>query len=608
MRAFLLLFLFYIVAAQTLQSQVAPETNLEVLAQSYFKQGEYEKARGVYEELMKRNRYASQYYESYLLCLVKLEDWKEAVKFTQKQSRQFPDNPTLKVDYVWTLEKSGENKKADQFIEDLLQDKVILNSGRSPMLAQALQKRGYNKQAIQVYLNARKHAGNPMAFTMELADLYANAGNFTAVFDEYLQYIEWNPSYHEMVKQRLQLFLTEDVYYDQLKIAIVNRLQKNPSNDGYIELLYWTFVQQKDWEGAFVQMKALDIRTGRTGARLLELADLCLENQVFGVAIKCYQYLRSQGKEAPYYHQAETGYLRTKFNKLKEEGTEQAEELLALEKEYLTFIEERGLLAGAAKARYDLAQFYLFVMAKPAAAIIQLNDYLQSSISKTEKGKAKLLLAHAYLVNGDEWEAHLLYKQLEKEFKDDIIGQEARFNYAKLCYFRGEFDWALTQLEVLKGATTQLISNNAIELALHIIETTGLDSTETALALFAAAEFRVLKNDFTGAKALLDTLQKQFSYHELSDNILLLKANIAVKTKNYTEAIRLFSELVEKYKYELLADDAMIALARLYDFTLKDTDNAIRFYERLLMEYPGSIYSFEARNRFRFLRGDKAAQ
>ena len=601
---FLGLFIFVLGCFSTLFAQNNPTENTEKLAASYFASGEYEKARVIYEELLKRNRYSYTYYENYLQCLIKLEDYKEAVKFTNKQSKSFPDNPGLLVDYGWVLSKSGDTKKAQSVFEDAISDKKTYLNGRAPQLSNAFQKRGYIDYAITVFVESRKITRNPMAHTMELAELYAIKGEFGSVFGEYLQYLEFNLAYYEQVKDRLQLFITEDKHYDQLKTELITRLQKFPDNQAYQELLFWTFVQQKDWDGAFVQIRALDLRTGKTGRKLMELAEICLENQAYSAAIKCYENIKSRGKDFPYYNRAETGLLKTRLIKIQKGGGGSQEELTSLANEYSVFLEERGHLAGAENARLDLADLYIHYLNQPQKGIAELNTFIEiPNLSKIQRGTAKLYLADAYLINGEEWEAHLLYKQLEKEFKDEPLGQEAKFQYAKLCYFRGEFEWALTQLEVLKGATTQLISNNAIELALHIIECTGLDTSEEALQLFAKAEMLLYMNKVDECLSLLDSLQAKFTYHEISDNIVFLQAKIAEKRGDLQAAESFYKELIVKYSFGLLVDDALIALARLYEFRLEDKAKAIETYETLLLGYSGSIYSFEARNRYRMLKG-----
>lgn len=584
-------------------AQTKPNDNKEKLAATYFASGEYEKALELYEELLSKNRFSYTYYENYLQCLIRLNNYKDALKFTQKQSKNFPDNATLKLDYGWVLDKSGDSKKAQKVFEELITDTKTYYRGQAPQLATAFQKRGYIDLAIQTYLQARKYNANDRAYTMELADLYAGKGEYGALFGEYLQHLEFNAFYLENVKTRLQLYLTEDKHFEQLKNELIARLQKSPDNEAYQELLFWTFVQQKDWNGAFLQTRALDLRIGKTGRKLIELAQICLDNDAYATAIRCYENLADRGKDFYYYNNAVSGLLKTRLLKIRKGGGASKEELEKLAQDYLAFLQERGFLPGAENARLDLADIYIYYLNQPQKGIEELQKFIETAGSSTiQKGNAKLKLADAYLIAGGEWDAHLLYKQVETDFKNDPLGQEARFKFAKLCYFRGDFEWALTQLEVLKGATTQLISNNAIELSLQIIENTGLDTSDEALRKYARAEFLLFQNKISESIAVLDSLQQQYTYNELSDDILFLKARIAEKTGNIDTAIVFYNDLIQKYSFDILADDALISLARLYDFRLNDKQKAMEIYEKLLLDYSGSLHSFEARNRYRYLK------
>jgi outer membrane protein assembly factor BamD (BamD/ComL family) len=52
-------------------------------------------------------------------------------------------------------------------------------------------------------------------------------------------------------------------------------------------------------------------------------------------------------------------------------------------------------------------------------------------------------------------------------------------------------------------------------------------------------------------------------------------------------------------------NDAQFKLAELYEKQLNDPEKAKAAYEAVLINYPGSIYTVEARKRFRELRGDQ---
>ena len=77
-----------------------------------------------------------------------------------------------------------------------------------------------------------------------------------------------------------------------------------------------------------------------------------------------------------------------------------------------------------------------------------------------------------------------------------------------------------------------------------------------------------------------------------------------MQIKNYNEAIIYIQEVAENYSYDILADDALFQLAKLTEEHLKDKEKALMLYEQILLEHNGSIYTSEARKRFRMLRGD----
>ena len=78
--------------------------------------------------------------------------------------------------------------------------------------------------------------------------------------------------------------------------------------------------------------------------------------------------------------------------------------------------------------------------------------------------------------------------------KDSPLGEEARFRNAKLAYYRGDFEWTQTQLEALKSSTSELISNDAINLSVFIIDNLGMDTSETPMQMFAHAELLMYQN------------------------------------------------------------------------------------------------------------------
>jgi tetratricopeptide (TPR) repeat protein len=226
------------------------------------------------------------------------------------------------------------------------------------------------------------------------------------------------------------------------------------------------------------------------------------------------------------------------------------------------------------------------------------------TFDKNALAEIKLDLGDINLLVGNIWDASLLYSQVEKDFKYEPVGQDAKFRNAKLSYYASDFKWAKAQCDVLKGATSKVIANDALDLSLIITDALGVDSNEVPLSMFASAELLILQHQYDRAIARLDSINSLFSEHTLGDDIYFKKAEIYKRTNRYADAAKMYQNIVEFFPTELYGDDALFKEAELYERYLNDKEKAKLLYEELLTKYPGSIYVVEARKRYRELRGD----
>ena len=70
------------------------------LAQSYFRNGEYEKAILLYEPLFESNPIRQDYFKTLLTCYQQLEDYEKAQKLLETQLHQIP-KPTISACRDW---------------------------------------------------------------------------------------------------------------------------------------------------------------------------------------------------------------------------------------------------------------------------------------------------------------------------------------------------------------------------------------------------------------------------------------------------------------------------------------------------------------------------
>ncbi|MGQ0828115.1 MAG: tetratricopeptide repeat protein [Bacteroidota bacterium] len=462
--------------------------------------------------------------------------------------------------------------------------------------------------AINTYLRGRRISDTNYPFSFELADVYKIKGDKMAMINEYLEVLEINDSYIQSVQNALQTSFGNDTDLKQnelLKTELLKRIQSNPDKTILSELLIWMQIQQRDWEGAFVQGKALDKRKKEQGNRVMGLAQLFTQNEAYDAAIKAYQYVIAKGPEIYFYNTARMELLNVYYRKVVSKGNYTPADLIELEKNYIITINDLGKSGSTASLLKNLAHLQAVYLKKTTEAIALLEEAIAlPGIEPAVQADCKLELGDVFLMTGDTWEASLLYSQVEKAFKYDVIGQEAKFRVARISYYTGDFKWAQAQLDVLKGATAKLISNDAMDLSLLISDALAIDTNTAPLELYALAELLEFKQNYEKTFMLLDSLSKTFPNHALSDDILYKKANVELKRARYTEAAMYYEAIIKDYGTDILGDDAFFKLADLNENQFKNIEKAKELYQQLLEKYPGSLYVVEARKRFRKLRGD----
>jgi len=153
-----------------------------------------------------------------------------------------------------------------------------------------------------------------------------------------------------------------------------------------------------------------------------------------------------------------------------------------------------------------------------------------------------------------------------------------------------------------------LISNDAINLSVFIIDNLGLDTIPTPMEMYAHAELLQFQNKDDDALKQLDSIPVLFPGHALLDDIEYTKAQIYVKHKDFDKAIPFLEDILKNYKEDLKGDDATFLLAEINDEHLHNKDKAKELYKSIITDYSNSLLVIEARKRYRLLRGDKISE
>jgi len=576
------------------------------LAEYYYNEGQFEQAKLYYEKIYKTNK-TNRVYNNYLNTLIALGEFEEAEKMAKKNVKE---NSKDGVSYVklGDLYKRFEKKTeaAEQF--DLAIKKVEPTRSNIIRLSSEFSQINEYEFALKTYQKGRAEGKDGYNYAYEIANMQGNLGDLDGMTESFLDLIAGEPNYIQTVQNSLNRTLNlaeNEANMDMLRVKLLKRSQKDPETVIYTEMLTWLFMQKKDFASAFVQASALDKRLGENGGRIMNLANLASNNKDYETAKRAYQYVIDKGPANDYYVSAKIDKLQVMKQDLEEKPSSDRMAYEQLEIEYNNAINEVGKRAESAIMMKELAHVKAFNLGKVDEAVALLKEAIaMPGLYARTLAVCKLELADVYLFQGEIWDASLLYSQVELDFKEDALGHEAKFRNARISYYTGDFEWAQGQLDVLKASTSKLISNDAIELSLLITDNFNMDTTTVPMEMFARADLLAFQNQYEKARVTLDSIVTDYPNHTLADEIKMLKAKMLYKQGQFEKAKELYQSIIDLHFTDITADDAIFKLAEMNQYIFHDAAKAMELYEKLITDYPGSLYVVEARKRYRELRGD----
>ena len=596
--------LFCVIA---IASRANAQTTDEQLAAQYFQQGDYDRAILYYDKLYKKQP-TPYYYEQLFKSHFELKHFEEAEKLAKDQLHRQDGDPRFLVDLGMVYKGMANDDKAksqfEKAIKNMKADQNIIRQ-----LANAFTKYNETDYALLTYERGQKILKDPgVNFHYEIANLHAQKGDLPAMISNYMDLLQENPAYLQAVQNGLARYIdftVNDARTETLRTELLRHIQRDQQNTIFQEMLIWMYLQQKDLDGAFIQSKAMDKRFGEGGQRLMELAAIAVTNKEWNTATKCYQYVMDLGTKNTNYAKARMGMVYALKERITEQVDPPKDQLDELKHQYHLAMDELGRTPATIELPAGLAHLEAYYMNDRAGAIALLEDAINTGgIDPSTQARLKLEEGDVHVLNGEIWDASLLYSQVDLDFKGDVLGHEARLRNAKVSFYAGDFLWAKGQLDVLKASTSKLIANDAMELSLLITDNLGEDSVSPPLGMFARAQLLSFQHRYTESLVVLDSLTAQFPMNSLGDDVLYERYRVAYARHQYDTAATFLVKVLEQYPNDILVDNALLDLGKLYEEKLNDKVKAKEYFQKLLFEQGGSIFVPEARDHFRNLRGD----
>lgn len=571
----------------------------DFLAKQYYADGDFEKAVVFYEKLTEKSPRRTDYLQGLISCYQQLERYKDAENYLSKQLKTRNPHPTLLIEmgYNYTLQNLTEKA-------NIYYDKALAVIDKNPNYGYALgyqfQKYTLLDRALTAYKKAMEL--NPeLDYNYQLARIYGEQGDIEKMYGSYLDLLQNGKTSKSNILRSIDDFVSADPENTNnliLKKILLERAQKTPDVI-WNEFLSWLFVKQRQYNSAFRQEKAIYKRMENSSVQRLEnLGAMAFEEGETAIAKDIFEYIKDQTTDDITILDAELNLIKIDLLDADKNRLE------AIKKRYQNLIDEYGYRPQTLQLQIAYSNFLTFKQDNPAPAIELLKNSLELPLNQRGKAYIKLALGDILVYDKRFNEALIYFSQIQEKLKNDVLGQNARYKVAETSFYKGDFDWALTQLKVLRGSTSQLIANDAMQLSLLISDNSLEDSTQTALKKYARADFLAYQNKTDEAINALDDILENHKGEKIEDEALLKQAQLYELQKKYEKAQYNYQKIIEFYGNGILADDAHFALAELYRTIFNEPENAKQHYEKIIYNYQDSYYFPQARKNFRILRGD----
>lgn len=569
------------------------------LAYSYYRNSEYEKAIMLYKPLHEKNKIRRDYFKYLLTCYQQTDNFNEASDLIEQQMQDFTNLKYLNIELGYNYQLQDQHEKAKEYY-DVALNLIKTNPNYVYTIGQSFRENHLLDYALESYQTAISI--NPKLNTkIQLAQIYGEKGELENMFNSYLDLIEKDVKYLPTVQRYIGQFITNDSNNKSnliFKKLLLQRSKNNPKN-AYNSLLSWLYIQQDQYDKALIQEKSVYMRSRINIDKINEIGKLAYDNEDHITATKAFQFIIDNPSNESNLIEAHNYLIQTQIMNAVSD-----KDFKIIEQRFQELFKEYGENSNTIDLQLSYADFLTFQLHQPEKAIEILKKAQKFGISPFQKGSIKIKQADIFVYTNQFNQALILYSQVQTDLKNSVLAQEARFKVAQTSYFKGDFEWAQTQLKVLKSSTSQLIANDALDLSLLITNSSEKDSVQKALKMYAVAELLSYQNKDQQAIDTLNMILLNFKGHPIEDDALFKQAELFIKTKNTELAENNYLKIIDINKESVLADDAHYLLAKLYQDQFHRPEKAKEFYQKIIFNYPSSIYLVDARKQFRILRGD----
>ncbi len=581
-----------------------------VLARNYESAGKLDKAEKIYSELFKIQPNNRKYLTALNNIYLKLKKYGSSISLLKKEINRKPNDIDLYGLLGTTYYISGDYKNAFA-----AWDKALEKSGSSPVAFRvianyAIQNRAFDK-AIEILKKGERKFNGSSLFVYDLANLYSLTMNYAKATEEYCSILKRQPSQLDFVKNRISIYIRNKTAFEPSE-KIIKSFYEETSLPEFLDLLSAVYFQTGHFERAFETVKKLDDLTNAKGSKIFELARRLVNEEKYSVAVKAFEYLIKEYSSSSFMPAVMLNYAKCKEEILTSEFKNEdwkpvvnykpkdAKGFDKVISAYLVAAKDYNNLIVKTEAYFRIGKIFEKYLKDETEALKYFGLIVKKFPFSSFAQPAKIEIAKIKICKGNLIEAEkLLTDVINDRSSSTKIKEEARYVFAKLHYWQGNFEKALSSVSKVIGNLSGDRANDALELRLVI---TILRKDSLSLLQFAKADKMIFCGHYEGAKTTLLQLYKTSGNFVLKNFCGYDLAVVSLASGDVPSAIAFLDSVTKNKELSLFADKAVFLSGEIYEYEIKNYAEAIKRYEKILESFPNSLYLNKSREKINSLK------
>ena len=574
------------------------------LAQSYEQIGDFDSATKLYEELYLSDPSNSQYIGALYRVYIQIKNYAAVVNILEERIKQKPDDISAYGMLGSAYYLMGNEEKAFESWDNAFQSGNINPMFYRVIADYAVERRAFEK-AIELYEKGKEASNDKILFAYDLIRLYSLTMQFEKAAREYCFILSSDPTQLQAVEQKVFENINRPGALDATLKIIEDCADRDIMSFSY--LLAHLYSEKKMYDKAYETYLYIDEKQSSKGRDLYQFAQQMFAEKEYKLSSEIFSKINELYPDSPLSSQAKLGYARS----LEASLLEEYEKLLPLWKTYFPLVKFQSEETKKVIAAFNVVA-NLYKHSEPAyesllrTAVIRfylLKEYdnakqlLETIVNEAPLSKnsseAYLELGNMALIQGNVEGAEKDYLSvLSLRSASEDQKNKAIYKLGRVNLYKGNFEEARNYLFKVLSNLKDNSANDAIELSL-LLNPELNDSSN--LMIFAQAEFLAEQKKFNKAATdykKLSEYQQAFVLRAIS---AIRFSEMMIAIDNYPEAITVLQGISEEGEKNIYADKAVYLLGRINQFGIKNFVEAEKYYQKLLADYPKSVYLDDAR-------------